>query len=548
MKTDIDHIGTKLKQYNPSVYVRSPRYALINSVEILTPEGDHYKSDILYISDNSALSESTFSANIANLLCRADTAIQPWLYTINDLNLIVLESDISLETISQIVEEITVNHRRFSTVMEDLVDALYYGRGLQAIADIGFELFGNPITIVDTSFKSLAFSSNVEIEDLIVRKNMASGYLDEDSIQSLKKQRLLDKVCQSRVPIMQSSKEAEEYSSNLGYGWIISAVRIHGMVVAYFSVYGACVPFGPYDTDWVSQLVKLASIELQKNEFFIHNNGIMYESLLHDLLEENITDKQVILKRLKAIDRTLGDDLYVVTARQIQDNEITGIMPAEGQAMLRSILKQSMSLVYKADIVFLVSRNAGEPLFKKDNKELISFLKNNQLKIGVSNLFSNVVEMKNYYKQACKALDLGIPLNPQADIFLYSKYAVYHALEICAQSIDLRDLCHPGLLKLNESTEPGDRELLHTLYLYLMYLKDATKVADVLHIHKNTLYYRLNKTKKYINENLESGNTVFELIFSYKLMEYVASFWPQDSPLPDHSFIFETPPKRDEIL
>lgn len=158
--------------------------------------------------------------------------------------------------------------------------------------------------------------------------------------------------------------------------------------------------------------------------------------------------------------------------------------------------------------------------------------RSSNISAGISNVFTNIAEMARYYQQSLKALEFGWNLSSKGGLFYYSDYAMYHALELCTKHVDLRDLCHPGLLKLQDSSEPGDRDLFQTLYLYLLYMKDVNRVSQGLNIHRSTLFYRLNKIKAIIGADLDDGDVISHLLFSFKLIEYMDIFSPSESPLP----------------
>jgi DNA-binding PucR family transcriptional regulator len=75
-------------------------------------------------------------------------------------------------------------------------------------------------------------------------------------------------------------------------------------------------------------------------------------------------------------------------------------------------------------------------------------------------------------------------------------------------------LVHPGVIGLLEQ----DRDdLIHTLDVYLANGGDARRTARELHLHRSTLYYRLDKITEAIGGDLSDGETRFELMLSIRL-------------------------------
>jgi sugar diacid utilization regulator len=79
---------------------------------------------------------------------------------------------------------------------------------------------------------------------------------------------------------------------------------------------------------------------------------------------------------------------------------------------------------------------------------------------------------------------------------------------------DLADLVNPGIVDMVEN---GRDDLIHTLDAYLTHGCDARKTAEALHLHRSTLYYRLEKITEAVGGDLRDGEARFELMLSIRL-------------------------------
>jgi DNA-binding PucR family transcriptional regulator len=79
---------------------------------------------------------------------------------------------------------------------------------------------------------------------------------------------------------------------------------------------------------------------------------------------------------------------------------------------------------------------------------------------------------------------------------------------------DLAELVHPGIVDMVES---GRDDLIHTLDAYLTHGCDVRKTAEALHLHRSTLYYRLEKITEAIGGDLKDGEARFELMLGIRL-------------------------------
>ncbi len=532
MKLTIERVTSLLTEQGAQLALAGSTQVVIHAVAALPGEGGSIQPDVLYVASASELRNDNAVEGIRHLVCVADGETPAWLMRCEDLNLILLPAAAECAAAIQKVQDWFVAQRRFAQVREDILDALFAGNGLQAIADKGFELLGNPIFINDTSLKSLARSRGVVVDDPTMNAIIERGYLDQRTINSLRSDRILRKLADGEPPFI-----VKEWSEARGipyakYGWLQAGVRIRGTFVAILAVFGCFEPYSDYAIEWVEGLCKLAAIELQKSEFFIQTHGLIYEALINDLLERRLTDTKTIQLRLKALEIVLHPDLYVVSVRRERQEAARDGAHLISHSRLREILPGSMSVDFRGDVVLLLSRKKGAPVLNEEElADLMDYLESNKWVVGISNVFADLSEMSRYYLQSVKSLELGRQIDGLGMVHHYAHYAIFHALEACAGEVDLREICHPGLRQLAESDDPADRELLQTLYLYLSDLKNPTGVAADLHIHRNTLFYRINKIESLLGCDLHRGDVVFDLLLSFKLIRYLASVDAQRTPL-----------------
>lgn len=548
MQTDFVLMSQILQQNDLTLHYKqnNPYSATIMKVCSCEYVPDVLEETTLYLMNCSCLSEALLSGANANLMCIADEPLPAWLTKTSGLNVITTSNQYTEETVTEILYQAHSIQQKASFALAEITDALYYGKGLQAIVDIGAKLIGNPIFIIDTSYKGLAICKSVPVKNPVIRKDNERGYLDENAVKYIKEKAWFESLEKDGSIQFFPSDEYQDYvGESTVHEWCYCYIKVNGIVAGYLNVFGENTPLFEYHKTWVLKLAQLASIEMQKDSRFTNNHGAMYEALLTDLLSSRITDQMAILRRLKLFDRKLQKNLRVVTVRKANTNE-NNFSPIE-QDRIRDFFPGSMSVAYKDDIVLLTSSDDGSLRTKEGEILTNRTFTLNGLVAGVSNAFENPIEMRRYYTQSQKALEFGIHIFSSGKLFYYSDYTVFHALDVCTERMDLRDLCHPGVLRLRESNNPSDLELYQTLYLYLLHMKDVNRVAANMHVHKGTLYYRLKKIQSELGVDLDNGNDVFQLMFSYKLEEYMDIFEPANSPLPPRPSTPEelAPPQRD---
>lgn len=82
--------------------------------------------------------------------------------------------------------------------------------------------------------------------------------------------------------------------------------------------------FTDIDFELVQFLCELVSVELQKNDFYNCNQGMMHSFLLSELLTGELNDANVIAMRLAHLEWTLTPYLRVMTLTDLKNGFFDG--------------------------------------------------------------------------------------------------------------------------------------------------------------------------------------------------------------------------------
>jgi hypothetical protein len=404
--------------------------------------------------------------------------------------------------------------QQITSGMHILLNALFSGNGLQYLVDTASHLFENPIYVVDLQNKYLAISSDIVPDNEFFSVESASGYISKAGIQSIRVNKLDEKIRQNRTTYYYVNELVDK-------GMLINAVHIQGIEVGHVMMMESEHPFREFDSDFFYRFCELISIELQKDPAYANNKGVMYSYFLSDLLknpEENIVQ---VSDRLTSLGYDLKKYLYILaipsTSYHLSNTRLDVITNH-----LRTILTGSIYAVYEDSIVFLISKKRYSGLSEYELNRLTDFLTANHLKAGFSNFFEFIKDAPRFYKQALMAVSLGTKLNDASPLCYYSDYYMYEMLELYEKSdTEIRFLIHPGLMQLYYYDHKKKSTLLHTLKQYLKFPGQPAKVAANLHIHKNTLLYRMRKIKEIAGCQFECGEDYMNFNFSFNIMEYL---------------------------
>ena len=127
--------------------------------------------------------------------------------------------------------------------------------------------------------------------------------------------------------------------------------------------------------------------------------------------------------------------------------------------------------------------------------------------------------LRRQYVQACVALDVGSRVKSYLWIHHFDAVAFPYLLEQCTKRLPGYMVCHPGLLKLQETDQEQHTEYYETLRAYLEENLSATQASRRLFIHRSTFLYRLERIKELLESDFQDPEERLYLSFSYRLLE-----------------------------
>ncbi len=136
---------------------------------------------------------------------------------------------------------------------------------------------------------------------------------------------------------------------------------------------------------------------------------------------------------------------------------------------------------------------------------------------GVSTLAETAGQWLRAYDEAEQALLLGRQLFGPGNITAFSDLGVYRLLLELRNSSELQSFYLQTLGALTEHDRENGTEFLHTLEGYFAALGNLHQAADLLHIHRNTLIYRLRRIAEVSSLSLKRAEDVLALQIALKV-------------------------------
>lgn len=500
------------QNYIPQIYGKENPTADLLKIRIAESDQSSFDSTTLYLCSADALPSPETEQHFVIFCCgdRQDFSVyQHASYTICHFGTQLSQTKLFNLTLDQLteLEQITAG-------MHILVNALFSGNGLQYLVDTASHILGNPIYVIDLQNKYLAMSAGIIPDNTFFREESETGYISEKGILSIRKNKLDEKIRQT---------DSAYYCMNelVNNGMLVDSVQIQGIEVAHIMMLESEHPFREFDADFFHRFGKLISMELQKDSAYTRNKGVMYSYFLSDLLQNPQNNIEDVKERLSLLGYPLKETFYIIAIPPI-GHTASSLQLELILDQVKHIFPSSIYVIYEETIVFLISRDMYQGLSEYELEQLQNYLKTNHLKAGISNFFQHLEDIRRFYHQAVNAVRLGTRLHAPAPLYYYSDYYVYHMLETFEkEDSEIRFLIHPGLMRLYLYDQEKKTDFIHTLKEYMIHPGQTSLVASNLHIHKNTLLYRLGKIKEIIGCELAVGDDFMNMNLSIMIMKYL---------------------------
>ncbi|HEY8472383.1 MAG TPA: helix-turn-helix domain-containing protein [Natronosporangium sp.] len=152
------------------------------------------------------------------------------------------------------------------------------------------------------------------------------------------------------------------------------------------------------------------------------------------------------------------------------------------------------------------------------------------LVIGIGGHRPTLVEAVHSYREARMAAMAAATLPGVGELARWSQLGVYQVAASLAVRADHPPVPHAGLRRLLD--QPEALPLLETLETYLDAAGNAQLTAELLHLHRTSLYYRLQRVEQLAGTDLKDGVERLALHLSLKVARMTGQYAPRPGTAP----------------
>ncbi|HVI40823.1 MAG TPA: helix-turn-helix domain-containing protein, partial [Anaerovoracaceae bacterium] len=190
---------------------------------------------------------------------------------------------------------------------------------------------------------------------------------------------------------------------------------------------------------------------------------------------------------------------------------------------LQAFFINCVSFCYESDVVVLVESGLTITEFQASVSSAEAMLKKKNLKAVISDQFSDFYELPCHFRHAKQAQQFLNALTPGQTVGSYNDVRLLDLLLSQPTQSNFQQFIDQEARAIYQYDKTHSTEFFETLYHYLSYGRSLQKTAEKLHIHKNTVTYRISRIKEMFGIDLDDYQLCIRFHYAYLLIQLFRS-------------------------
>lgn len=260
----------------------------------------------------------------------------------------------------------------------------------------------------------------------------------------------------------------------------------------------------------LDQAVTVLAIELTIRQSMEIQREREQEAFLIDLFSGTSGQEDLLRYRAKQLGIPHGLHQYVMVIRPQSPGESEAQKRDLLEGLLMDIRKQGkftrMGVLVNDEIAVICVTTQSSVAGQRE--ETARFLQKwSQVHCGIGSIRERLVDLRESYQEAKRALDIGKRVKPQQSTIHFHDVLVEDMLQDVADHPSLTALTGMLIEPLAHYDKEYGTELLPTLEVFLRSGGNTKRVAEELYIHRNSVLYRLERIREILNIDWNEAET-----------------------------------------
>lgn len=352
------------------------------------------------------------------------------------------------------------------------------------------EIFENPIFVFDPSFRLyLTTYKNKLTESKWFNKFNNSYMLSIESIEEVVKGRILEEL--------DNTQDAIEYrSKSLPKAAMIKKVIDGRNELGFVVLYANNREFIKEDKELLELAANVMIRDIKTRGLDRNFNQVVFSNILDGKYETKDELKEVL------------ENIHI----NIEGSIRTMVVKTDKSKILVEYLLNKnndiYSFIYKDKVVSLIYGDRD-----KNNTIIDSLIKEigkEDYAIGISSEFDDLNKLSKYYKQALDTIEISNKYNTNNKVNYYEDNKMLSFITKLDKE-DLSNLVDTRVKEIIEYDKKHKTKYSDDIKVYFSSGRNIGKAAQLLYIHKNSMYYRLEKIKELFEIDFENEEDCFNI-------------------------------------
>ncbi|UCZ51526.1 helix-turn-helix domain-containing protein [Bacillus shivajii] len=391
---------------------------------------------------------------------------------------------------------------------------------LENLVDKISDVMECPVTIEDANHRLLAYSSHDDRTDSARIATIMGRRVPENVINSLWKDGVIPTLNKSEDPIRISK------ITGVGLGNRVAiAIRTKTEILGYIWVLEIDNKLSEKELLLLKKAAQSAKNQLLQLKVRKKKKEEGHKEFFWQLLTGDLKSHEEIIEKLERLNIRPPTPIAVIVFQF--DHEITDKIESDISYMIKTTqqVQVTFHVIDRNDFILLCSPlpvHKGKLCAKEYIDEFISQMnkrfKIDQIKGACGNCYDNYEKIEASYQQALTLLRLKHKFpDDVGHTHTYQELGIYRYLDVLLQKNQEDYYENTALEKLKNYDKIHKTHLLESLEVFLNYDSNVNEASKQLHVHTNTLNYRLKRISEISGIDLKSPNQKIALYLDLKL-------------------------------
>jgi hypothetical protein len=499
--TFTDFIERISEEYNITIYSRTDDFE-IRDIAFLDHKHDTALKNILYFGYDKQLQSLTQCPSNCFLVKTegTDTKLP------NESNVAFVEES-HLFAIFNDVKAI-IGATGGNGIFEELTDLADKTHSIESVIDAASLRLGNSLLLCDMNFKIISSSVTIPVRDPLWTENARQGYCSYEFISGVKELKSLQNNSSNTTAIEVSCPQSAHRKLTCKVFHNQSQIGFLLMIEGENSIL-------PPHFEMLSTISHIISYTIAYYTPDLFEGNSLYSELLYDMLI-GAPSKEIMPRLSKLIFPSKMQVLFIRPTQYMGAQYLKNFT----NRILKINIPGTHTTYHKNGIVAVIPLKDETGSELEVLETLKTICKDDPVRIGVSNSFSNIGNFTFHYEQAHTAFEMGQKIKAEELIYPYQDYQIFELFSEVKNPEKLGRYCHPALTTLRLYDHKNNSEFYKTLCVFIDKGCNIKYTSQSLFIHRNSLVYRLNRIVELCQLDFTDMNTVFLLRLSFLIDRY----------------------------